>query len=136
LATLTNWIIKENPCVKKLSPQTLYYWQEERVAYRKEYAKVWNDTTTGRDERGRPEGMVDTILCPVGPGVAPAHNTTKYWGYKGRCNLLNYPAVVFLVGKADKIMDVPTKDFKAMTDVDEDNWKFCELLFYVDPLPH
>ena len=26
---LTKLIIKENPCVKKLSPQNLYYWQEE-----------------------------------------------------------------------------------------------------------
>jgi amidase len=66
--------------MKKLSPQNLYYWQEEMGAYRKEYAKVWNDTATGRDERGRPKGMVDTILCPVGPGVAPAYNTTKVLG--------------------------------------------------------
>jgi hypothetical protein len=34
---------------------------------------------------------------------------------------LDYPAVVFPVGKVDNIMDVPTKDFKAMTDVDEDS---------------
>jgi amidase len=49
---LTTWIIKDNPCVKKLSMQKLQYWQEEREAYRKEYAKVWNDTATGRDETG------------------------------------------------------------------------------------
>jgi hypothetical protein len=26
---LTKWIIKDNPFMKKLSPQNLYYWQEE-----------------------------------------------------------------------------------------------------------
>lgn len=66
---------------------------------------------------GRSKGMVDTILCPVGLGVAPANNTIKYWGYTSQCNLLDYPAVVFPVGEVDKIMDVPTKDFKAMTGV-------------------
>jgi amidase len=129
---LTKWIIKENPCVKKLSPQKLYYWQEEREAYRKEYAKVWNDTATGRDENGRLKGMVDVILCPAGPGVAPVHNTAKYWAYTSQWNLLDYPAIVFPVDRVDKTMDVPTKDFKAMTDVDEYNWNLCELLFYAN----
>jgi Asp-tRNA(Asn)/Glu-tRNA(Gln) amidotransferase A subunit family amidase len=73
---LTKWIIKENPCVKKLTPGKLYYWQEEREAYRKEYAKVWNETAR-KDQNGKLEGMVDVILCPVGPGVAPKHNTAK-----------------------------------------------------------
>jgi amidase len=132
---LTKWMIKENPCVKKLSPQKLYYWQEEREAYRKEHAKVWNDTAIGRDESGRLKGMVDVILCPVGPGVAPVHNTAKYWGYTSQWNLLDYPAVVFPVSKVDKVMDIPMKDFKAMTKVDKDNWKLCELLFRTKVLP-
>jgi amidase len=90
---LTKWIIKENPCVKKFSPQKLYYWQEEREAYRKEYAKVWNDTATGRNEADELEGMVDAILCPVGPGVAPVHNTSKYWGYTSQ--LVNIGTLIF-----------------------------------------
>jgi amidase len=123
---LTTWMIKENPCVKKLSPQKLYYWQEEREAYRKEYAKVWNETATGRNEHGELEGVADVILCPVGPGVAPAHNTAKYWGYTSQWNLLDYPAVVFPVSKVDKSKDGAAVGFKAMTDVDEENWKLCE----------
>lgn len=78
---LTKWIIEENPCVEPLSAQKLFMWQEEREAYRSEYAKVWNETATGRnDQTGDLEGIVDVILCPVGPGVAPQHNTAKYWG--------------------------------------------------------
>lgn len=38
------------------------------------------------------------ILCPVGPGVAPKHETAKWWGYTSLWNLLNYPAMVMPVG--------------------------------------
>ena len=55
---LTNFMVKENPCVKKLTLKKIAYWLEEREAYRKEYAKTWNDTATGK----RGEGMVDVIL--------------------------------------------------------------------------
>jgi amidase len=126
---LTTFIIKENPCVKKLTPQKLYYWQEEREAYRKEYAKVWNDTATGRSEDGELEGMVDAILCPVGPGVAPLHGTSKYWGYTSLWNLLDYPAVSFPVAKVEKEKDGAEEGFSPLTELDEENFKLCELPF-------
>ena len=119
---LTTLIIKNNPCVKKLSPNKIYYWQEEREAYRKEHAKVWNDTATGPER----QGMVDVILCPAGPGVAPKHNTAKYWAYTSQWNLLDYPAVVFPVSKVDKKRDAKARGFQPMTDVDEDNFELCE----------
>lgn len=119
---LTEWIIKENPCVKKLSPQKLYYWQEEREAYRKEYAKAWNATAT---DDGK-EGIVDVILCPVGPGVAPKHDTARYWGYTSQWNLLDYPSMVFPVGKVDGGRDVGEWKFSPMTDVDEEHWRLCK----------
>lgn len=63
-------IIRENPCVKKPSLRKLYYWQEEREAYRKEYAGVWN-ATVQRHGEGEGEGgkVVDVILCPAGSGT-------------------------------------------------------------------
>jgi len=120
---LSKWIIKENPCVKKLTTGKLNYWLEEREAYRKEYAKVWNETgTTAKD-------TVDAILCPVGPGVAPKHNTAKYWPYTSQWNLLDYPAVSFPVMRVDKNADVKVTR-KPMTDLDEQNWELCELSLY------
>ncbi|RYP65168.1 hypothetical protein DL771_008446 [Monosporascus sp. 5C6A] len=41
--------------------------------------------------------MVDVILCPVGPGLAPNMDAAKYWGYTSQWNLLDYPAIVFVV---------------------------------------
>jgi Asp-tRNA(Asn)/Glu-tRNA(Gln) amidotransferase A subunit family amidase len=123
---LTKWIIKENPCVRKLSMGNLQYWQEEREAYRKEYAKLWNETATGRNaESGELEGMVDVILCPVGPGMAPLHDTARYWGYTSQWNLLDYPALVFPVSKVDPGVDKVEKGYEAMNDVDRENWNLC-----------
>lgn len=71
--------------------------------------------------------MVDVILCPASPGVAPRHDTARYWGYSSQWNLLDYPGVVFPVSKVDK-RDVQEKGFEPMTDVDEDHWQLCEFL--------
>jgi amidase len=116
---LTTWIVKNNPCVKRLSLSELWYWQEEREAYRKEYAKVWNETAA---DGGR---MMDVILCPAGPHVAPMHNTSKYWGYTSQWNLLDYPAVVFPVTKVDAALDDVDMDHEPMTDIDGENWGLC-----------
>lgn len=45
----------------------------------------------------------------VGPGVAPFHNTAKYWGYTSQWNLLDYPTVVLPVTKSDKNTDKTDK---------------------------
>jgi amidase len=125
---LTKWIIKENPCVKRLSMQEFFYWQEEREEYRKEYAKVWNDTAAAKNNQtGELEGVVDVILCPATPGVAPLHNTAKYWGYTSQWNLLDYPALVFPVCKVDAAVDRMESGYKPMNDVDRDHWKMCKL---------
>ena len=126
---LTKWIIRENPCVKRLGMKDLWYWLEEREAYRSEYAKVWNDTATHIDEQtGETKGMVDAILCPVGPGVAPRHDTARYWAYTSQWNLLDYPAVSFPVCKVDKKVDVETQRDLFLGDVDRENWGLCKSL--------
>ncbi|KAF2715366.1 amidase [Pleomassaria siparia CBS 279.74] len=107
---LSKWIIKDNACVKKLSVGELSYWLEEREAYRKEYALHWNRLG------------VDAVLCPVGPGVAPKHNTAKYWGYTSQWNLLDYPGVVFPVCKVDKEKDIDGGVFESMSGLDDENW--------------
>jgi amidase len=130
---LTNWILKHTPGVEKLNMAKYAYWLEEREAYRAEYAKIWNDTATSVDEEnGEREGMVDVILCPVGPGVAPKHNTARYWGYTSQWNLLDYPAVVFPVDKVDKKVDVVVERVsKPKTRTDAWHWGLCECFVVV-----
>ncbi|KAF2262038.1 amidase [Lojkania enalia] len=107
---LSKFILQENPCVKKLSVGELTYWLEEREAYRKEYALHWNKYD------------VDAVLCPVGPGVAPKHNTARYWYYTSQWNLLDYPAVAFPVFKVDKDVDVwPHNPGKSLSGLDAEN---------------
>jgi len=109
---LSEWIIKENSCVKKLSVGELAYWNEEREAYRKEYALHWN------------KYEIDALLCPAGPGVAPKHNTAKYWNYTSQWNLLDYPSVVFPVCKVEKDKDDQWQcGSKPLSGKDEENRK-------------
>lgn len=130
---LTEWIIKENPCVKTLTPSELSYWLEEREEYRREYAIKWNETGTAAGEMGdvdddEADDTMDVILCPVGPGVATRHNTAKYWGYTAVWNLLDYPAAVFPVDKVDAGVDVAYSRPKGsfMSGADEQAWKLCK----------
>lgn len=124
---LTKWIIKENPCVKRLKMPELWYWLEEREAYRSEYAKVWNHTATAVDQNtGELNGTVDVILYPVGPGVAPRHDTAKYWSYTSQWNLLDYPAVSFPVDKVDKRLDKKEQRSEFLGPVDQENWRLCK----------
>lgn len=106
---LSSFILKENDVIKKLSVGELSYWLEEREKYRKEYALHWNKLD------------IDVLLCPVGPGVAPKHNTAKYWSYTSQWNLLNYPAVSFPVTLVDKEKDVLDKKSKPLSGVDKSN---------------
>ncbi|KAF2754925.1 amidase [Pseudovirgaria hyperparasitica] len=117
---LTRWIIQDNPCVRELSMQELNYWKEEREAYRKEYAQYWHATSQSDS------GEVDVILCPVGPGCAPKHETAKYWGYTSQWNLLDYPAVVFPVGKANREADEKKRDAQWLSGQDKMNWDLYE----------
>lgn len=115
--------------MKNLSIGKLAYWKKEREVYRKEYSYAWNATATGQNkDTGALEGLMDVILCPAGLGVAPSHNTTKYWGYTSYWNLLDYPAVVFPVTKANKDVDRPDT-YTPMSGADSDHWALCEYFF-------
>lgn len=111
---LSEWIIRENPCVKKLSVGELAYWSEEREAYRKEYALHWK------------EHGIDALLCPVGPGVAPKHNTAKYWSYTSQWNLLDYPGLVFPVCKVNMSQDMWCGDEISLGGLDDENRKLWD----------
>ena len=106
--------------------QELWYWLEEREAYRKEYAKVWNETGKQEREPSQSRGAVDAILCPVGPGVAPKHGTAKYWAYSSQWNLLDYPGVVFPVDRVDENLDKIDESYDPMNEVDGENWHLCK----------
>ncbi|KAK1238875.1 hypothetical protein MKX08_005936 [Trichoderma sp. CBMAI-0020] len=123
LLPLTEWIIKDNPGVKKLSRDELEYWLEEREEFRLEYSQHWNRTGVFNKASGAWENIVDAIICPVAPGVATSHNTAKYWTYTAVWNLLDYPALAFPVGKVDKAVDVKENRKRFMSDLDKEIWK-------------
>ena len=121
---LSKFIIKDNPRVKKLTVEELWHWTSQREAYKSAYAKKWNQTATGTNHQGQLEGMVDVILCPVGPGAAPPLDNAKYWGYTSQFNLLDYPALVFpvsKVAKAERSMQAAPGNREFLSQKDEEN---------------
>ncbi|KAI4160407.1 MAG: hypothetical protein LQ342_005731 [Letrouitia transgressa] len=123
---LSEFIIKENPYVKHLSIEEVWYWTVRRESYRRAYAKVWNDTATRVGNSGELEGMVDVILAPVGPGVAPPLDHARYWGYTSQWNLLDYPALVFPVSRVNPEIDEIDKGYKPKNEKDDFNYKLYE----------
>ncbi|KAL8637989.1 MAG: hypothetical protein Q9228_004813 [Teloschistes exilis] len=121
---LSEFIIKENPNVKQLSVDEVWYWTGRREVYRAAYAKKWNATATGKtggDGEVAEEGMVDVILAPTGPGAAPPLGQSKYWAYTAQWNLLDYPTLVFPVTRVDPKIDTKQEGYVPMSEKDEFN---------------
>lgn len=92
--------------------QELWYWVEEREAYRSDYAKLWNDSATAVDQNtGELGGMADTA---------------KYCSYTSQWNLLDYPAVSFPVDKVDKRLDGEGHRSEFLGQLDWENWELCK----------
>lgn len=136
---LSNFIIKENPNVKKLSLPEVWKATLEREAYREAYTRHWNSVNTelpGPDS-GVPVGvgidsatrdqMVDVILTPVGPGCAPLIDTARYWCYTSQWNLLDYPALVFPTGLYCNEQDAADKTYSPRNEQDAYNYTLCKL---------
>ncbi|KAK2761319.1 hypothetical protein FQN54_001841 [Arachnomyces sp. PD_36] len=123
---LTTFIIKDNPKVRRMTAEEIWQWAEQREKYKAAYASVWNGTATRMSPNGDLEGMVDVILCPVGPGAAPPHGQGKYWGYTAQWNLLDYPAAIFPVTRVDPSIDVAETDYQPLNSQDEFNHKLYD----------
>lgn len=123
LRPLSRFIIKENPNVKRLSVEEIWQWTCKREGYRSAYAKKWNDTATGINAIGELEGMVDVILCPVGPGAASPFNNAKYWAYTAQWNVLDYPALAFPVAKVDVPAESGVKRPEFLSQEDAENFE-------------
>lgn len=113
----------------------------EREAYRGEYARHWNSAGTGLPGPDSKSGdgvsvlplggdadigMVDVVLCPVGPGCAPPLNCARYWGYTSQWNLLDYPAAVFPTGLRCGPEDVVDKEYVPRNEQDKYNHDLCK----------
>ncbi len=85
----------------------------------------WNSTATSAAEGGEPEGIVDVVLCPAAPGVAPPLDTSRYWGYTSQWNLLDYPAVVFPVTTVNPALDGRDQAYVPMNEKDRYNHNLC-----------
>ncbi|KAF8856546.1 amidase [Acephala macrosclerotiorum] len=119
---LSKFIIPENPHLQSHTIPSLWKSHQARDGYRLKYAQLWNETATSTGPNGELEGMVDVILCPAGPGVAPKIDTAKWWGYTSQWNLLDYPALIFPVDKVDTAKDDVKEAYEPRNEKDKFNW--------------
>lgn len=133
---MSDFIIKENPHVKALTLPEAWKLTVEREAYKAAYARHWNSVGTGiaGPESGSnavagadtlQDSMIDVVLCPVGPGVAPLLNTARYWNYTSQWNLLDYPSLVFPTGLVCGPEDEADLCYKPRNELDAYNHSLC-----------
>ena len=90
----TEWILGQIMAPsKEFTAREIFKLNLEREHFRVRLAQHWNSTSE-RTVTGR---IIDAIIAPVAPTLAPEHDTTNYWGYTSYWNLADYPAVVFPV---------------------------------------
>jgi amidase len=95
------------------------YWQlnKQKIALQKAYYDKWN-ARVGSSGRN-----VDVLLTPTMPHTALPHRGCRWVGYTKVWNFLDYPAIVFPAGKADKARDVAAyTDYAPRNEADEWNW--------------
>ncbi|KAL1303863.1 hypothetical protein AAFC00_000319 [Neodothiora populina] len=93
---MSEFIIKQNKNLKTLTIPELWKLTSERNEYRAAFTNHWNSVSGSLED----DDLVDVVLCPTGPGVAPVLETARYWNYTSLWNLLDYPALVFPTGLA------------------------------------
>ena len=91
----------------------------------------WNSTATSSGVNGQPEGTIDVLLCPSGPGAAMPLEKSRYWGYTSQWNVLDYPSVAFPVTRVMPEVDVFERDYEPRNEQDRYNLELCELFHYV-----
>lgn len=128
LLPLSKFILLDQPGVPKQEDTASNIWTKtiRREAFKAEYAAHWNATEASDGH------AVDVILCPVGPGVAPLLDHSKYWAYTSIWNLLDYPAMVFPYSHVDLELDTIEEAYVPMNEQDEWNYKLYSPERYAD----
>jgi hypothetical protein len=90
-----SWIIRHTGGRAPYTITEMFKLNAEREKFRARAHAHWN-TTADQTKCGRP---VDVILTPVAPTLAAPHDSVRWWGYSSYWNLLDYPAVVFPLGR-------------------------------------
>jgi amidase len=109
-----------NPDLEKLDVNQVWQSQLDKWNYQMEYLAAIHDfeAKIGRE--------MDAIVAPITPTAAIRHNQFKYYGYATAINVLDFTSVVVPVTFADKDIDVETKDFVPLTDMDAAVHGECE----------
>ena len=104
--------------------EELEYWLEE---YRLQYAQQWDRTGRWDDAVGKWVYKANTSICQWFRGLL-SHNTEQYWTYLTVCNLVDCPALAYLVGNADEYRETGERLTECVGLPNQLNWDLYELL--------
>ncbi|KAI5959804.1 uncharacterized protein KGF55_005036 [Candida pseudojiufengensis] len=110
----TKWAIEG---ATELSMHDQWYWNLEKEKFRKEYLKHW---ISYKDSSNH---ILDAVIAPIYPNVAPKHGQGQYWNYTCTYNLLDYPVLVVPITIVDQNLDLPKKNYKPLNEMDEFHFK-------------
>ncbi|CZS75197.1 unnamed protein product [Fusarium graminearum] len=106
--------------VDRGNPISVYsYWQlnKRKVAVQNAYHDMWN---VARSPSGK---TVDVLLVPTMPHTAVLHGSCRWTGYTKVFNFLDYTALTFPVGKANKEIDEKYNvKYDPRNEIDAWNW--------------
>lgn len=112
------------------APISVYeYWQlnKRKVACQRAYNDMWQAARSPPSPSGRP---VDVLLMPVMPHTSTPHGTFGRWtGYTKLWNFLDYTALAFPAGAADKERDAAfgePEGYVPRNELDENNLKLYD----------
>ncbi|OBS26059.1 hypothetical protein FPOA_00003 [Fusarium poae] len=110
--------------VDRGKPISVYsYWQlnKRKVAAQNAYHDMWNNVRS-------PSGnMVDVLLVPTMPHTAVPHESCRWTGYTKVFNLLDYTALAFPAGKANKNLDEKYNvKHEPRNEIDDWNWRLYD----------
>jgi amidase len=90
-----SWIVSHAEGRAPYTVAEIFKINAERENFKARAHAHWN-ATASRTKSGKP---VDVILTPIAPTLAAPHDSVLWWGYSSYWNLVDYPAVVFPLGR-------------------------------------
>lgn len=110
-----------HPSLPKMDINEVWNVQSQKWQYQCDYLAAIREfeEKTGHE--------LDAIIAPIAPTAAVRHDEFRYYGYSSVINLLDFTSVVVPVTFVDKAVDLRTKYFKPITQIDHAVQAECKL---------
>ncbi|KAF2703356.1 amidase [Pleomassaria siparia CBS 279.74] len=103
---------------------TCEFWK--LCSWREQFQQRYHDYWKSTRERTICRRVVDGVILPAAPHVAPPEGSFKYYAYSAIPNVLDYTTGVVPVTFADRFKDHAELDYVPISDKDRVNWRLYD----------